>query len=35
MSNALAIAAVTAVIKDLLDSGMIDHAVTDTLGAGV
>ncbi|WP_313696945.1 DUF4255 domain-containing protein [Achromobacter sp.] len=35
MSNALAIAAVTAVIKDLLDSGMIDHAVTDALGAGV
>ncbi|EHK64596.1 DUF4255 domain-containing protein [Achromobacter arsenitoxydans] len=35
MSNALAIAAVTAVLKDLLDSGMIDHAVTDALGAGV
>ena len=35
MSNALAIAGVTAVIKDLLDDGMIDHAVTDTLGQGV
>jgi len=35
MSNALAIAGVTAVIKDLLDSGLIDHAITDTLGAGV
>ena len=35
MSNALAIAGVTAVLKDLLDDGMIDHAVTDTLGAGV
>jgi hypothetical protein len=35
MSNALAIAGVTAVIKDLLDSGMIDQAITDTLGAGV
>ncbi|QVQ26401.1 DUF4255 domain-containing protein [Achromobacter deleyi] len=35
MSNALAIAAVTAVLKDLLDSGLIDHAVTDALGAGV
>lgn len=35
MSNALALAAVTAVLKDLLDSGMIDHAVTDALGAGV
>ena len=35
MSNALAIAGVTAVIKDLLDSGLIDQAVTDTLGAGV
>ena len=35
MSNALAIAGVTAVLKDLLDSGLIDHQVTDTLGAGV
>jgi uncharacterized protein DUF4255 len=35
MSNALAIAGVTAVIRDLLDSGMVDHKVTDTLGAGV
>lgn len=35
MSNALAIAGVTAVIKDLLDSGLIDQAITDTLGAGV
>jgi hypothetical protein len=35
MSNALAIAGVTAVLKDLLDSGLIDHRVTDTLGAGV
>jgi hypothetical protein len=35
MSNALAIAAVSAVLKDLLDSGLIDNQVTDTLGAGV
>src|SRR5262245_21037039 len=35
MSNALAIAGVTAVLRDLLDSGMIDHAVTDVMGAGV
>lgn len=35
MSNALAIAGVTAVLKDLLDSGLIDHRVTDALGAGV
>jgi Pvc16 N-terminal domain len=35
MSNALAIAGVTAVIRDLLDSGMIDHKVTDATGAGV
>lgn len=35
MSNALAIAGVTAVLKDLLDSGVIDHQVTDVLGAGV
>ena len=35
MSNALAIAGVTAVIRDLLDSGMIDHDVTDAMGQGV
>lgn len=35
MSNALAIAGTTAVLKDLLDSGLIDHRVTDVLGAGV
>ncbi len=35
MSNALAIAGVTAVLKDLLDDGMIDHKVTDSLGQGV
>jgi hypothetical protein len=35
MSNALALAAVTAVLKDLLDSGLIDHRVTDALGEGV
>jgi hypothetical protein len=35
MSNALAIAGVTAVLRDLLDTGMIDHAITDALGEGV
>jgi Pvc16 N-terminal domain len=35
MSNALALAGVTAVIRDLLDTGLIDHQVTDALGAGV
>lgn len=35
MSNALAIAGVTAVMRDLLDSGLIDHEITDTLGQGV
>jgi hypothetical protein len=35
MSNALAIAGVTAVLRDLLDSGVIEHQLTDTLGAGV
>lgn len=35
MSNALAIAGVTAVLRDLLDSGLIDHAVTDAMGSGV
>jgi hypothetical protein len=32
MSNALAIAAVTAVLKDLLQNGLIDHDVTEALG---
>lgn len=32
MSNALAIAAVTAVLKDLLQNGLIDHDVAETLG---
>ena len=35
MSNALALAGVTAVLKDLLDTGLVDHQVTDALGAGV
>ena len=35
MSNALAIAGVSAVLKDLLDSGLVDHQVTDALGVGV
>jgi hypothetical protein len=35
MSNALAIAGVTAVLKDLLDSGLIEHQITDAMGAGV
>jgi hypothetical protein len=35
MSNALAIAGVTAVLRDLLDSGMIDHEITDAMGQGV
>lgn len=35
MSNALAIAGVTAVLKDLLDSGLIEHQVTDAMGQGV
>lgn len=35
MSNALAIAGVTAILRDLLDSGMIDHEVTDAMGQGV
>lgn len=35
MSNALAIAGVSAVLKDLLDTGIVDHQVTDALGAGV
>ena len=32
MSNALALAAVSAVLRDLLDTGMIDHSVPDVLG---
>lgn len=35
MSNALALAGVTAVLKDLLDSGVTEHSVVDALGAGV
>jgi hypothetical protein len=35
MSNALAIAGVTAVIRDLLDNGFIDNEMTDALGRGV
>lgn len=35
MSNALAIASVTAVLKDLLNNGLIDHDVTGTLGNNV
>ena len=32
MSNALAIAGVTAVLKDLLNNGLIDHNVTGAVG---
>ena len=35
MSSALAIAAVTAVLKDLLDNTLIDHAVTTPVGGTV
>ena len=35
MSNALAIAGVSAVLKDLLDSGLIEHQITDTVGTTV
>lgn len=35
MSNALAIAAVTAVIKDLLDNALIDHSVSAAVGGTV
>jgi hypothetical protein len=35
VSNALAIAGVTAVLRDLLDSGVIDHEITDAMGQGV
>ena len=32
MSTALAIASVTAVLKDLLNNGLIDHDITTTVG---
>jgi hypothetical protein len=35
VSNALAIAGVTAVLKDLLDGGMIDHNIVNTMGQNV
>jgi len=35
VSNALAIASVTAVLKDLLDNGLIDRNVSSTIGAPV
>lgn len=35
MSSPLAIAAVTAVLKDLLDNAMIDHSVSSAIGAPV
>lgn len=35
MSNALALAGVTAVLKDLLDTGIVEHQVVDAMGAGV
>lgn len=35
MSNALAIASVTAVLKDLLDNALIDHSVSATVGGPV
>jgi hypothetical protein len=35
MSNALAIASVTAVLKDLLDNAMIDHSLTSAVGGPV
>lgn len=35
MSNALALAAVTAVLKDLLDNALIDHSVSAAVGAPV
>lgn len=35
MSNALAIAAVTAVLKDLLDNALVDHSVSSTLSGNV
>lgn len=35
MSNALALAAVTAVLKDLLDNALVDHSVNAAVGAPV
>jgi hypothetical protein len=35
MSSALAIAGVSAVLRDLLNNGLIDHATTDTLGVTI
>jgi hypothetical protein len=35
MSNALAIASVTAVLKNLLDNGLVDHGVTGNIGGDV
>ena len=35
MSNALAIAGVTAVLRDLIDGGIIDHNVAPTMGTQV
>lgn len=35
MSNALAIAGVTAVMRDLLNNGLIDHKITDAMGRKV
>jgi len=35
MSNALAIASVTAVLRDLLNNGLIDHDISGTLGGNV
>ena len=35
MSTELAIASVTHVLKDLLNNGLIDHNITDTIGANV
>lgn len=35
MSNALAIASVTAVLKDLLDNALIDHSVSSNVGSPV
>lgn len=35
MSSALAIAGVTAVLRDLLNNGLIDHSVSDGLGSAV
>src|SRR5215471_6399154 len=35
MSTALAVASVTAVLKDLLNNGMIDHNITAVVGSDV